>query len=297
MWHQSSFGAKWWPHGPPHPPPLGAHCVWALTSSAADPARSPPCWMAGKPRWTVLQRERGGQAIGATTVLVPRARGDIVSCPSPLTRAIEVLGEGEAQAEDDGLRPQHLPCCRHLLLPRESHDSAQPRGPPAGEGNLGTPRERVLPLLVQKPAEAPRELTSRKLMFTWRSMSTSSMVPYSLQTHRVPWQGDGVRLAQCPVPTVLGWAGSWSGDGHVWLPMCQACARLRQGWHRESAQIVDGCPRGAPHGGVAGDATAGVLGMPCLGALGMALPGAWVQHSRVSRDAWLGAQGCHAMVW
>lgn len=172
-----------------HLPPLGAHCILALTSSAADPARSPPCWMAGKPRWTVLWRERGGQAVGATAVPVPRARGDTVSCPSPLTGAIEVLGEGEAQAEDDGLRPQHLPRCRHLLLPRESHHVAQPRGPPAGEGNLETPRACVSSLPVPTAAGAHRGLTSRKLMFTWRSMSTSSMVPYSLRRHVAPWWG------------------------------------------------------------------------------------------------------------
>lgn len=140
-------------------------------------------------------RERGGKVISATAILILRARGDTTSCLSPLTGAIEVLGEGEAQAEDDGLRPQHLPRRRHLLLPRESRDSAQPWGLPAGELNLGTPRVRVPTLPMPTLPGAPRGLTSRKLMFTWRSMSTSSMVPYSLQRHVALW-GDGVRLAQ-----------------------------------------------------------------------------------------------------
>lgn len=63
-----------------------------------------------------------------------------MSRPSPLTRAIEVLGEGEAQAEDDGLRPQHLPRRCHLLLQKDSCDLAQLWGTPNAEGNLGAPR-------------------------------------------------------------------------------------------------------------------------------------------------------------
>lgn len=68
-----------------------------------------------------------------------RGHRDTTSCPSPLTGAIEVLGEGEAQAEDDGLRPQHLPRRRHLLLPRESRVLAQPRNLHSGRANWAPP--------------------------------------------------------------------------------------------------------------------------------------------------------------
>lgn len=60
-----------------------------------------------------------GTELLVSTVLTA-TRGHPV-CLSPLTRAIEVLGEGEAQAQDDGLCPKHLPGCCHLLLPRDSH--------------------------------------------------------------------------------------------------------------------------------------------------------------------------------
>lgn len=59
------------------------------------------------------------------------------------------------------------------------------------EGNLGTPRAHVPTLPMPTLPGAPRGLTSRKLMFTWRSMSTSSMVPYSLWRHVALWQGRG----------------------------------------------------------------------------------------------------------
>lgn len=56
------------------------------------------------------------------------------------------------------------------------------RGPPHRHF-WGTPKNVVVhapSLPMPALLEAPQGLTSRKLMFTWRSMSTSSMVPYSL---------------------------------------------------------------------------------------------------------------------
>lgn len=72
-WHVASFGAERLCE-PPHPVPSGPHHISALTSSAADPAQSPPCWMAGKPRWTVLQGEKK-TSCGCTAVPVLRAQG------------------------------------------------------------------------------------------------------------------------------------------------------------------------------------------------------------------------------
>lgn len=161
-----------------HPPPtLGCPPRFGSYFFSCRPSPKPSLLDGWKTSMDGSAGREGGEALGATAAPVPRAQGNTASRPSPLTRAIEVLGEGEAQAEDDGLRPQHLPCRRHLLLPRESHDWAQPQRPPAREGNLGTPRRHVPILHVPG---TPRGLTSRKLMFTWRSMSTSSMVPYSL---------------------------------------------------------------------------------------------------------------------
>lgn len=78
------------------------------------------------------------------------------------TWSIQVLWEREAQTEDDGLGSDHLPRRRHLLLKtnRFTHTSGR----------------RLLQYIVYEACV----LTSRKLMLICRSMSTSSIVPYSL---------------------------------------------------------------------------------------------------------------------
>lgn len=112
---------------PTSPPTLGCLLCFGSYFFSCRPSPKPSLLDGWKTSMDgSAERESGGQGIGATAVCIPRAHGDTVSCPSQLTGAIEVLGEGEAQAEDDGLRPQHLPRRRHLLLPRESHNSARP---------------------------------------------------------------------------------------------------------------------------------------------------------------------------
>jgi len=183
----------------------------------------------------VLRGEGAGRATGATAGPAPGSRGDAVACLSPLTGAIEVLGEGEAQAEDDGLRPQHLPRRRHLLLPRQSRSPAQPAGTPSRGGKFGDPRGMHVPV---PGAGGGTPVTHIE----------EADVHVEVDVHVV----DGPVLPAKTHGTVPGGQGEAGaargrgghprrgGGGHARLPGHQTWAPPRPGRHRERAWVPQG---------------------------------------------------------